>query len=320
MREDPALAVTGLEKRYRATPVVAALDFTLERGEILGLIGPNGAGKTTTLRMLTGFVAPTRGRIEVLGRDRRTEGLAANRQIGYLPENAPLYAELRVGEYLYLRARLKGLDRRAGRTRVAAVLDALDLAPAARRLIGQLSKGYRQRVGLAAAILHEPAVLILDEPTIGLDPTQSRQFRELVLALKGRHSILISSHILIEIEKACDRVLLLHRGRRLALAAPARLLELEGSVGSVVLEAAGAPEATHAALSGLVGLGEIRREETGDPAWSRFVVRTAGAPAPLESIGRALCAAGIPVRELRSEGMDLETIYHRRLEEEAAGP
>jgi len=316
MNQDSVITVTGLEKRYRNTVAVSGLDFELRRGEVLGLIGPNGAGKTTTIRMLTGFLTPTRGRIEVLGRDRKTDSPAVNRLIGYLPENVPLYPDLKVREYLKFRARLKGVRRRDVRPRMAAVLEALELETAAETLIGDLSKGYRQRVGLAAAQLDNPPILILDEPTIGLDPAQIRGVRALVRAWKARQSILISSHILSELEKTCDRVLMLFAGRRVALGDPAGLAGRDGNRGVVVAEARGDAAALQARLESLDAVEHVEREAAAESSWHRFRIRTLGPAAPLTAIGEVIHAAGGVVRELREEAADLESIYHRMVERE----
>jgi gliding motility-associated transport system ATP-binding protein len=320
--QQTAIVVEDLEKRYGRTVAVTGLTFDLRQGEILGLIGPNGAGKTTTLRMLTGFLAPTRGRIEVLGVDRARNALAASSSIGYLPENVPVYPELTVWEYLFFRARLKGLSGKRRRTRVEAVLEALDLAPMARRQLGDLSKGYRQRVGVAAALLNEPPVLILDEPTIGLDPAQMRQFRALLVGLKAQHALLVSSHILSELERVCDRVLMLHQGRRMALDEPARLLERVHEARVLVLEARADPDGLEAALRQVPGVAGLDREPTGEAGWTRFRVHAhleAGSSVDA-AVGQTVQRVGGVVRRLQPEPVaDLETVFHRLLAE-GGGP
>ena len=316
--QQTAIVVEDLEKRYGRTVAVTGLTFDLRQGEILGLIGPNGAGKTTTLRMLTGFLAPTRGRIEVLGVDRARNALAASRSIGYLPENVPVYPELTVREYLFFRARLKGLNRTQRRMRVEAVLEALDLASMARRQLGDLSKGYRQRVGVAAALLNEPPVLILDEPTIGLDPAQMRQFRALLVGLKEQHALLVSSHILSELERVCDRVLMLHQGRRVALDEPARLLERVHEARVLVLEVRADPDGLEAALREVPGVVGLDREPTGEVGWTRVRVRChlEAGPSVDMAVGLAIQRVGGVVRRLQPEPVaDLETVFHRLLAE-----
>jgi len=321
MHSDAVISVTGLEKRYDGRPVVEGLSFRLERGEVLGLIGPNGAGKSTTIRMLTGYVAQTRGEVRVLGVDRARDPIAANRNIGYLPENVPLYPDLRVREYLTHRARLRGLSGAARRARIAAVEEALELGSVARRAIGHLSRGYRQRVGLAAALLNEPPVLILDEPTVGLDPQQVRQFRALIESLRGRHSILISSHILAELEKVCDRVLMLHLGRRVALGAPARLRAEYGS-NELRLIARGDTEAIESRLHSCAGVATVAVEPVRTKGWATYRIGlvTGGEQDALETVGAAVAGAGGVIRELARNPVDLETVFMRLLAQEGGEP
>lgn len=207
------LAARGLTRRFGDRLAVAHVDLELRRGEVLGFLGPNGAGKTTTMRMLTGTLAPSSGCIEVCGIDLLERPLQAKARIGYLPETPPLYRELTVDEYLLLAARLHRVPRAQLRAAVTRAKDRCGLADAGGRLIGALSKGYQQRVGLAQAIVHSPDVLILDEPTVGLDPNQIREIRGLIRELGGDYSVILSTHILSEVESVCDRVQILHQGR-----------------------------------------------------------------------------------------------------------
>jgi ABC-2 type transport system ATP-binding protein len=207
------IEVEDLTKRYGSHAAVQGLNFRVRPGEIVGLLGPNGAGKSTTLRILACYMPATSGRARVAGCDIFTQADEVRRRIGYMPEHNPLHTDMRVREYLKFRARLKGLSIRQSRERVDVVLEQFGLTDVARRLIGQLSKGYRQRVGLADALVHEPDLIILDEPTIGLDPHQIRGVRQLIKDLGRRHTVLISSHILPEIEMTCTRVLIMHQGR-----------------------------------------------------------------------------------------------------------
>ena len=192
------------------------VSFEVARGEIVGFLGPNGAGKTTTMRILACYLPATGGAVNVAGYDVFRDSIEVRRRIGYLPENVPLYPEMRVDEYLNYRARLKGVPPKKRRKRVDEVKGLCGLKDVGRRIIGQLSKGFRQRVGLAESMVHDPDLLILDEPTIGLDPNQIRQVRELIKGLAPRHTILISTHILPEVEMTCQRVLIIHRGRIVA--------------------------------------------------------------------------------------------------------
>jgi ABC-2 type transport system ATP-binding protein len=232
------IEVSDLTKHYAGHTAVAGISFTVQRGEIVGLLGPNGAGKSTTMRVLSCYLPATSGTVRVGGLDVFTQSRAVRRRIGYMPENNPLHPEMRVREYLKFRARLKGLGRQQSRERADVVMQQCGLTDVQRKLIGHLSKGYRQRVGLADALVHEPELLILDEPTIGLDPHQIRSVRELIKGLAGTHTVLISSHILPEVEMTCSRVLILHRGKILAADTPDNLQALVGGNNLLVAEIA----------------------------------------------------------------------------------
>jgi ABC-2 type transport system ATP-binding protein len=238
MNDDAMIEVSDLTKHYAGHTAVAGISFTVQRGEIVGLLGPNGAGKSTTMRVLSCYLPATSGTVRVGGLDVFTQSRAVRRRIGYMPENNPLHPEMRVREYLKFRARLKGLSRQQSRERADVVMQQCGLTDVQRKLIGHLSKGYRQRVGLADALVHEPELLILDEPTIGLDPHQIRSVRELIKGLAGTHTVLISSHILPEVEMTCSRVLILHRGKILAADTPDNLQALVGGNNLLVAEIA----------------------------------------------------------------------------------
>ena len=213
MTNNLMIEVANLTKRYAGNTAVSDLSFSVGRGEIVGLLGPNGAGKSTTMRILSCFLPATSGTARVAGFDVFTQADEVRRRIGYMPENNPLHQEMRVREYLKFRARLKGLGLRRSRERVDVVLQQCDLTEVQKRIIGHLSKGYRQRVGLADALVHEPELIILDEPTIGLDPNQIRSVRQLIKDLGRTHTVLISTHILPEVEMTCNRVLIMRRGK-----------------------------------------------------------------------------------------------------------
>jgi len=208
----PMIEVEGLTKRYGRQTAIADLNFEVARGEIVGFLGPNGAGKSTTMRILSGFLSATSGSARVAGLDLVEDSIEVRRRVGYLPENNPLPDDMRVREFLKFRARLKGLDRVSSRGRVDAVIEQFDLGEMANRMIASLSKGYRQRVGLADALVHEPELLILDEPTIGLDPHQIMSVRSVIKTLAAEHTVLISSHILPEMEVTCSRLFVFHKG------------------------------------------------------------------------------------------------------------
>jgi ABC-2 type transport system ATP-binding protein len=232
------IEVTDLTKRYGGRPAVSHVSFTVKRGEIVGLLGPNGAGKSTTMRILACYLAATSGTVLVAGRDVFKQSDEVRRRIGYMPENNPLHHDMRVREYLKFRARLKGLGMRSSRQRADWVIEQCGLAEVSRRIIGQLSKGYRQRVGLADALVHEPELLILDEPTIGLDPNQIRAVRQLIKGLGGTHTVLISTHILPEAEMTCHRVVIMYEGKILAADTPENLQRLMSGSNQVVAEIA----------------------------------------------------------------------------------
>lgn len=218
--------VENLSKSYSGFQAVRDISFRVEPGEIVGFLGPNGAGKSTTMRILAGYLPPTDGRVRVAGYDVINDSLEVRRRIGYMPENMPLYNEMRVEEYLRYRAKLKGVVQRQVRERVEEVTQLCSLEDVSRKIIGTLSKGYRQRVGLADAMVHEPDLLILDEPTIGLDPKQIRSVRELIKSLGKKHTILLSTHILPEVEMTCSRVLIIHKGRIEASDTPSNVMKV----------------------------------------------------------------------------------------------
>jgi ABC-2 type transport system ATP-binding protein len=232
------IEVENLTKRYAGHAAVNGVSFTVERGEIVGLLGPNGAGKTTIMRILSCYLPATSGTARVADYDVFTEADAVRRRIGYMPENNPLHKDMRVREYLKFRARLKGLGRSRARERMEMVIAQCGLAEVYRRVIGHLSKGYQQRVGLADALIHEPELIILDEPTIGLDPNQIRAVRQLIKDLGRNHTVLISSHILPEVEMTCGRVLILHEGKILAADTTENLQRLMSDSGQVIAEIA----------------------------------------------------------------------------------
>ena len=245
------IEVTNLTKRYDTVVALSNVSFQVHAGEIMGFLGPNGAGKTTTLRILTGMIAPTDGSVRIDGLDVAAHSVEVRRRIGYLPEHVALYPELRVQEYLQFRAAIKGVPRRARRARMDEALQRCDLADVSRKLIGRLSKGYRQRVALADCLLGQPKILILDEPTVGLDPHQIRQTRELITALGQTTTILLSTHILPEVEMLCHRVTIIDKGRIVATDTPAQLRHRLQGIQVVRVELRGEPGMVETALKQL---------------------------------------------------------------------
>src|SRR3981081_1548209 len=231
------IKVENLTKRYAGQTAIENLNFEVGKGEIMGFLGPNGAGKSTTMRILSSFLPPTSGRASIAGFDIFSESLQARAHLGYLPENVPLYNDRRVTEYLDYRAALKGVPHRRVAERVGDVKELCGLKDVEKKLIATLSKCYRHRCGLPYPLLHDPDLLILDEPTIGLDPNQIRQVRELIKNLGKQHTILLSTHILPEVEMTCSRVIIIHKGRIEACDTPENLLGKIRQAGGVVLEA-----------------------------------------------------------------------------------
>ena len=243
MSDDAMIDVANLTKRFAGNTAVSGISFKVGRGEIVGLLGPNGAGKSTTMRVLSCYLPATSGTVRVAGLDVFTQSDEVRRRIGYMPENNPLHHDMRVREYLKFRARIKGLNRRRSRERADVVMEQCGVTEVSHRIIGQLSKGFRQRVGLADALIHEPELIILDEPTIGLDPHQIRLVRQLIKGLGGAHTVLISTHILPEAELTCNRVVIMFEGRILAADTPENLQKLMSSRSQIIAEIAAAPEA-----------------------------------------------------------------------------
>ncbi len=247
-RTEPSILVNNLVKKYAGITAVNEVSFKVAKGEIIGFLGPNGAGKSTTMRILTGFIPATSGWASVCGIDVARYPERIKRHVGYMPENNPLPEDMRVIEYLKLRGRLKEIPRRRLRSRLDEVLEVCDLKRAQRRIIGTLSKGYRQRVGIADSILAEPEVIIMDEPTIGLDPHQIVMIRDLIASLRGKMSILISSHILPEIEMTCDRVVIINGGRIVAANTPENLRREFIPEKTYIVEVKGPPHGISTAL------------------------------------------------------------------------
>lgn len=309
----------GLWKIYGGFAAVRGVSLVVPQGQIVGFLGPNGAGKTTTIRMLTGFHAPSAGSARVAGYDCVDESHEVRRRIGYLPESAPLYREMRVADYLVYRARLFAMPRVDRRKAVARALERCWLTEVARKRIGQLSKGYRQRVGLAAAMLHDPPVLILDEPTSGLDPTQIAETRRLLRSLAGERTLLLSSHILPEVERTCERIIVIARGKVRADGTPEELTRAVAKGRPVTLEARISPDGpevaerlTAAALA-CPGAGMAVAERLSD-GWRRVRIEPSeGAGDLREPLALAMQRAGALVREIRAEGASLEDVFSRAI-------
>jgi ABC-2 type transport system ATP-binding protein len=302
------ISVSGVSKRFGRTLAVDDVSFEVARGEVLGLLGPNGAGKTTTMRILSGYLGADTGTATVAGFDVAADSLEVRRRLGYLPENNPLYLEMTVAEYLRLAAEVRGVPRADVGRRIAAAIESCGLGTVRGRIIGQLSKGFRQRVGLAGALLHDPEVLILDEPTVGLDPSQIIEIRELIRGIGGEKTILLSSHILPEVEATCQRVLIFNEGHLVGQGTPAELAAQARGAEFVDLVVRGPREEVARALAavpGVAGLADAG-EETGQP---RFRVRFDAGTDPREELAAAVARGGWGLLELHAERLSLEAVF-----------
>jgi ABC-2 type transport system ATP-binding protein len=298
------IEVVGLTKFYGEVKALEEVTFDVRRGEILGFLGPNGAGKTTTMRILTGFLSPTSGTAKVAGYDVVENSLEVRRLTGYLPETVPLYGEMRVRDYLGYMARIRGISRRSLRERVDYVMERCGLTQVADRLIGHLSKGYRQRVGIAQALVHDPQVLILDEPTIGLDPVQVREMRQLIKSMAGERTIILSTHILPEVSMTCERVLIIHRGRIVAEDTPEGLSRRLQQSERILVRLARPPSQPLRAFSQLDGV--VRVESVGD---NLFAIETPPGNDIRERVAEFVVQNGWGLLELRREELTLEDIF-----------
>ncbi len=302
------IEVASLTKIYGTTRAIEDVTFTVPRGQVLGFLGPNGAGKTTTMRILTGYLPPTAGTARIAGLDVVKDSLAARRRLGYLPENVPLYPEMTVTGYLDFVGALKKMPRPRRRARLPIVLAQCGLESVAGTIVRKLSKGFKQRVGLAQALLDDPEVLILDEPTVGLDPRQIIEVRELIKGLAGTHTIVLSTHILPEVEQVCERVVILARGRVIAEGTPANLVARLRGAQALRLRLRGADLADLDALRCVPGVGALRIASETDGILT-LEVEGDDAAALAEPLARAAVERGLGIRELMPVGMSLETVF-----------
>ena len=309
------IEVEQLSKRYGDVKAVNRLTFSIGRGEIVGFLGPNGAGKTTTMRMLTTYLVPTSGRASISGHDVLDEPLEVRKTVGYLPENVPLYPEMRVREYLTYRAKLKDVQRSKRRSAIDHVLTRCGLIDFERRILGQLSKGYRQRVGLAESLVHDPDLLILDEPTAGLDPIQVREVRGLIRELGERHTILLSTHIMSEVEAVCGRVILIAAGR---IAIDERLDKLQ-TESAIVMQARGPEPAIRRAIESARGIKRVTTMGVSDGVAS-FEILTEGEADLREELAGRIVQNGWALRQLDLRRSSLEERFVRAVTEASVVP
>lgn len=301
------IRVSNLTKRYGARTAVDRISFHVEKGAIVGFLGPNGAGKSTAIRVLTCYLPATSGSASVAGFDVFNESMEVRRRIGYLPESAPLYPEMRVREYLHFRGKLRGMDLPERKSAIRSVIERCWLGEFIDRPIGQLSKGMKQRAGLADAIMHDPEVLILDEPTVGLDPTQIRETRNLIKDLGQRHTILLSSHILHEIEQVCTKAIIIASGRIVSSGSPKELRERFSAKSRVVAEVKGPEPEVRKSIGALAGVSGV--EVTMNDGWARVTVETKPDCDVREDVFRLTAKQGWALRELHTEGATLEDFF-----------
>ncbi len=307
----PIVRTEHVSKWYGPRRAVSDVSFTVEPGEIVGLLGPNGSGKSTIFRILTGYLAPSAGSVQVAGYDVVTDSIRVRREISYVPEDAPLYDHMRVAEFLHFMASIRGLRGKAANSAVAAAAERLDLKGVMTMPGGKLSRGFRQRVSIAQALLGDPKILVLDEPTSGLDPHQVIAVRDLIRSLAGRHTVLLATHVLPEIEKIAARVMIMLDGRLLTANA------LKGSVDGLKLrlQAAGPEEAICGILSSVAGVRRIAAEPEsgGEPGTGggpvRYLIEAERRPSLAADIAAALVTNGIPVSELSEIPPDLEQVF-----------
>jgi ABC-2 type transport system ATP-binding protein len=313
------IQVESLTKDYAGRVAISDVSFSVARSEVLGFLGPNGAGKTTTMRILTGYLPPTSGKASIAGFDIETESLEARRHIGYLPESVPLYRELTVRDYLDFVAQLREIPKVNRRAKIDLAMEKANITDVADRRVGRLSKGYRQRVGIAQAVIHEPDVMILDEPTEGLDPRQRTETRKLIRELGKEHTVILSTHILPEVETTCDHVLIINEGRIVASDTPAGL---SGRVkrGAHLEALVGAEEPrVRLALQSIDGIADLRTEPMPENRL-RLLIDSEPEKELRNRVARALVNADIDLYELKSEAVSLEDIFLRLTTSDASAP
>ena len=302
------IKVSNLSKKYVGKPAVDNISFNVESGEIVGFLGPNGAGKTTTIRMLTGYIPPTSGTALIGGHDIFQDSIIAKQKIGYMPENVPLYDDMRVKEYLLFRAELKGLRGQDVRKHMNEALELCSIKDFKSQMISSLSKGFRQRVGLADALINKPPLLILDEPTNGLDPSQIRSFRELIKELAENHTILISTHILSEVELTCDRVLIINKGQMIGNNTPLELSEKIKSSTTISLELKSQDHDIRDTISNISGIKKVTLEKEEDD-WKFFRIRVDYGNDLREEIMNLGNKRNWLIREIHYQRSNLEDAY-----------
>ncbi|MCF7800758.1 MAG: ABC transporter ATP-binding protein [Candidatus Marinimicrobia bacterium] len=298
------IEVQNVSKSYGPVHAVRDISFSVKRGEILGFLGPNGAGKTTTMRILSCFMPATAGTARVAGYDVFNEAMEVKKRIGYLPENPPLYLEQTVDDFLRFVAGIKGVPSQDVKSKIDRALTLTSTMDVRHRIIGKLSKGFRQRIGLAQALIHEPEILILDEPTVGLDPAQIIEVRELIKGLAGDHTIILSTHILPEVEQTCDRVVIINKGQVVAEDTTTGLTrKLQGAASTVKLEAEGEPEAVKAVLQSVEGVANVTHTA------GAYMIESTADHDIRSDLAKAIVKKDFKLFGLQRVGMNLEEIF-----------
>jgi ABC-2 type transport system ATP-binding protein len=302
------ITVENLAKRYATKTAIEGMSFRVEQGEILGFLGPNGAGKTTTMRIITGYMPASDGTVKVDGFDVFENPLDVRRRIGYLPENPPLYMEMTVEGYLRFVAKIKGVPKAKLNHEVTRVMQRVNITDVQERILSKLSKGYKQRVGIAQALLNDPPVLILDEPTIGLDPKQIQEVRQLIKDLAGEHTVVLSTHILPEVEQTCHRVIIIDRGKIVAVDTPGNLrTQLQGGE-RVTVEVQGPVSEVTAKLKSMPGVVDVKKISDVDGR-SRYQIEGEQRQDIRSDLARMIVQSGWGLYELQSSTMSLEDIF-----------
>ena len=301
------IEVSGLTHFYGPHLAIEDVNFGVEKGEILGFLGPNGAGKTTTMRIITGYMPPTRGKVSLDGFDVVEQSLQARRKVGYLPETVPLYTDMTVSSYLKYMGTLRGMAPKDINRRVGEVVDVCHLEDYRKTIIGKLSKGFRQRVGVAQAIIHEPEILVLDEPTIGIDPIQVVETRRLIQELGQAQTVVLSSHILPEVSAICQRVLIIHEGKIVAEDTPDNLAQRLQGVNRLEVEVSGPREEVLPALRKVAGVSDVAFRGSQDR--NIYIVQAQGGKDLRDEISRAVISSGWSLLSMQLVGMSLEEIF-----------
>ena len=310
------IQVENLTKYYGNIPAIEDITFTAEKGEILGFLGPNGAGKTTTMRILSCFMPATKGTAKVAGYDVFKDSLEVRKRIGYQPENVPTYRDMSVSAYLNFVAQVRGIDRRERKAKIGKVMDECGITEVSGKLIGKLSKGYRQRVGIAQALVHDPEVLILDEPTIGLDPRQIHGMRDLIKNLGGKRTIILSTHILPEVSMTCQRVVIINEGRLIAVDTPDNLMARLQKGTKILAEIEGPPDDIMKELKGVSGVTKIEKKDAKSENTFTYLIDSTIDRDIRKELFATISKNGWSLTEIRQIDMSLEDIFLKLVTEE----